>query len=328
VAAAPEEYAAVQAAMLLENPSPEANAQFLARAQRGAMAYSVALPRGGAASLRGEELIFTIRRQLRLPIPGLEPLGEKPRRCPCCASADVDIFGDHADSCKGMHGLHMKAHDLVRDAVQAVARLAGVREARSEPTRLIEGTHERPADVLLPSYLQLGSAAQRGMECCLDVVRVNSLAPSYIGQRPLQRPVEAAVREKDRRTGLPPHYFPYGFGFSSLGFFHEERVGALLSALAAHRQVAGGASGGQEVPEGAGEALAEQQWLPMLSVAAHRGTYFRIRALLRASSGSGVQPLSDIQFRHDGTAVHHSRRRRSVVGAAGSAALSTDRDQG
>jgi len=317
MAAAPAAYAEVAEARLREDPdSPAAAARFQARAEFGAVAFSAALPLGGRASLAGEELVWTYRQQLRLPIPGF--VGGS--RCPRCASAALDVYGDHADECKGegMPGLHIRAHDQVRDTVYAMARRAGVRDARIEPQRLVEGTQERPADVLLPGSLGLGEAHQRGMVCCLDVVRVNSLALSYIGQRPLRGPVEAAVRAKDRRTGLPQHIFAYGFGVSSLGFIHERRGRAVLAALAAHR------SGGAGAPEGAGEALAAQQWLPMLSVAVHRGSYLRTRALLgdAAGVGGGVQPFSDIQFRGDGTTGYHTRRRRR---AAGSVAGSTHR---
>jgi hypothetical protein len=142
-------------------------------------------------------------------------------------------------------------------------------------------------------------------------VRVNSLAPSYCAQRPLQRPLEAAVRAKDCRQGLPPSLFVLGFGFSSLGFFHRPRARALLRAFAAHR-VARAAAAALEAATGAraeaaeaelADAFIETQWLPDLSSAAHLGSYGRL-ALLRVGGFSGtaqLQSLSDLPYRADGS---------------------------
>ena len=84
---------------------------------------------------------------------------------------------------------------------------------------------------------------------------------------------------------------------------------------------------GEAPDEGAsaGEALAVQQWLPMLSAAAHRGSYYRVCALREAASSQGIQPLSDLDFRSDGSIPG---RRRGRGGAAGRSTLGATRAAG
>ena len=305
-----DEYAAVQAAARSEDSSAEALTHFKGRAVYGAMAFATLLPQRGVA-LAGPEFATVLRRQLRLPIPGL--LG---RKCPRCHTAVLDAFGDHIDTCGSghMHGLHMGAHNAMRDAVFEVARKAGFLGVRFEPPGLVEGTRERPADVLLPGSndLGLGRAQHQGLDCCVDVVRIHQLCPSYVSQPRPEEPMLRAALRKDGRPGLPPTAFVYGFAFSSLGGLLRERAAPFLGACAAQRQ-----RSDLSAEEGSGDAMATQMWLPRLSVAAHRGSYRMIRALLAPPGAlEAIQPLSDLVHRADGR----------LVGAAGHAAFRADPD--
>ena len=309
MAGAVAEYAAVQEAARQEDPSAEALTHFKGRAVYGAMSFATLLPQG--AALSGPEFATVLRRQLRMPIPGL--LG---RKCPRCNTADLDAFGDHIDCCASghMHGLHMGAHDAMRDAIFEVARKAGFLGVRFEPPDIVEGTRERPADVLLPGShdLGLGKAKHQGLDCCVDVVRLHQLCPSYVSQPRPEEPMRRAAARKDNRQGLPPTAFVYGFAFSSLGGMLRERAAPFLGACAAQRQ-----RSDPSAEEGCGDAMVQQMWLPWLSVAAHRGSYRMIRALLAPPGAlEAIQPISDLVHRADGR----------LGGAAGHAAFRADPD--
>ena len=294
---------ALQAAATAEPGAGQASvAHFRSRALYGASAYLRCL------TLSGSDFCGVLRRTLRLPVPGL---GDGTRRCPWPGcSAGLDVFGDHADACPALAGRRAAGHDLVRDAVEGVLRQAGFRP-HHEPVGLVPGTAQRPADVFISGAQDHGlgrTPQQRDLDCCIDVVGVHSLCPSYIGSADLQRPLVAAKAEKERRPGLPPEIFVVGFAFSSLGFLEPLAGRAVLGACDAcwcRRRAA------QDVTLDEGGALAvESRWLPQLSAAAHRGTWRAVQALVQGpapggggGAGEALVP-SALVYLQDGSVPH------------------------
>ena len=118
------------------------------------------------------------------------------------------FFGDHAEeaACRVHDGTHnWAAHNRVRDALAACAKEAGLLPETKKPA-LVEGTHERPADVYLPAEGRhgLGGTTSAGFGACVDVVEVRGLAPSAVVQQGLAPPLEEAERRKLRRMFEPP----------------------------------------------------------------------------------------------------------------------------
>ena len=106
-------------------------------------------------------------------------------------------------------GCRTAGHDSMRDALESVLRQAGYRPHR-EPVGLVPGTAQRPADVLLSGVQAHGlgrTAQQQQLDCCIDVVGVHSLSPSYVHRPDLLQPLREAKAVKERRQGLPSELF-------------------------------------------------------------------------------------------------------------------------
>ena len=89
----------------------------------------------------------------------------------------------------------------MRDQLFGVCKQAGFRP-QCEPPGLIDGSRERPADVLLPAGHRLGGAAAASHVCCIDVSGVRSESRSYV-PRGLMAPLAARHAKKAQRPAFP-----------------------------------------------------------------------------------------------------------------------------
>ena len=137
---------------------------------------SLGLPKAGAwlnavpsshrnLHMRTQE--FTIVSRYRLGAS----IYKQPGLCPAC-DRPSDVLGDHAILC-GHEGDRIARHDHLRDAIYnqaAEAMLAPKKEERN----LLQDTDSRPADILIPCWIDSKDAA-------LDVTVTNPLQKSLAG---------------------------------------------------------------------------------------------------------------------------------------------------
>ena len=174
--------------------------QFDAGAEYGAGHWALSLVGPWHNSLRAEEYGCAARRRFCLTFPGL-------RGYPACpflgCTERLDPFGRHIFACGGEHqkGRDQRAHNEVRDHLFGVCKQAGFRP-QCEPPGLIDGSRERPADVLLPAGHRLGGAAAASHVCCIDVSGVRSESRSYV-PRGLMAPLAARHAKKAQRPAFP-----------------------------------------------------------------------------------------------------------------------------
>jgi hypothetical protein len=269
--------------------------------------------------MRASDWRITLRRSLRLPFPALAKLSGG--RCALCGQP-CDAFGDHADSCRDLVGLHSVAHNQVRNAVYVTAQ-----EARLQPTLelsgLVAGTLERPADVHLPAHvphgLQPPQPAQQpgdgagdaaaaavapgdsggdgggdgdgdGAGACIDTVRVGVHCASYEAMGP-QGALRAAHHRKARRPP-PEGHFIVPIAFTTGGSFFEAALRPALTQWAALRLADADAAGDDRAVVSAQRCLL--RWRGRLSAAAARGTALLVGRLLQAARGPDEMPLTEV----------------------------------
>ena len=110
--------------------------------------------------LRGPEFVHSVKYRLGLP------LYTNPGPCPACHQP-ADLMGDHALACP-RYGDRITRHNQLRDLLYetaASAALGPVREGRF----LLPGTAAKPADVLLPRWID-------GKDGALDVTHCSQFA--------------------------------------------------------------------------------------------------------------------------------------------------------
>jgi hypothetical protein len=273
--------------------------------------------------MRASDWCITLRRSLRLPFPALAKLGGG--RCALCGQL-CDAFGDHADSCPVLVGLHNVAHNQVRNAVYVTAQ-----EARLQPTLELSGlvpdTLERPADVHLPAHVPhglqppqstqqpddgAGDAAAAaaapgdgdgdgdgdgngygdgdGDGACLDIVRVGVHCATYEAKGP-QGALRAAHGRKARRPP-PKGHFIVPIAFTTGGSFFEATLRPALTQWAALRLADADAAGDDRAVVSAQRCLL--RWRGRLSAAAARGTALLVGRLLQAARGPDEMPLTEV----------------------------------
>ena len=158
---------------------------------------SLGLPKAGAwlnavpsthrnLNLRTQDFVIMARYRLGASIY------KQPGLCPAC-DRPSDIFGDHAVSC-GHEGDRIARHDHLRDAIftqAAEAMLAPKKEERN----LLNDTDARPADVLIPCWIDSKDAA-------LDVTVTNPLQKSLANDptREAGHALGLAMARKERQA--------------------------------------------------------------------------------------------------------------------------------
>ena len=118
--------------------------------------------------LRKSEFILAARYRLGLPIFLQEG------NCPMTNCQGFgDKYGDHSISC-AINGERIAKHNHVRDAIFAAAAQAAL-GPRKEPAGLLPGSDDRPADVLLPFWVN-------GKDAALDISIVNPMQQALVEQ--------------------------------------------------------------------------------------------------------------------------------------------------
>ena len=181
----------------------------------------------GFRSLVSSEFVVALRRRGFVTFPEL-------RSCPHCSGcgAHADAFGDHAETCPALAKHATTVHNYVRDVLYALARSLGL-EPGWETPGLVEGTAERPADVLIPSHRSHGlgrEPAHAALDACIDVSGVCSLCDSYV-REPVLQPLYERCQLKMRRV-MPAGLFVAPLVFSSTGVFLERSLRPLLTRFA------------------------------------------------------------------------------------------------
>ena len=181
----------------------------------------------GFRSLVSSEFVVALRRRGFVTFPEL-------RSCPLCSGcgAHADAFGDHAETCPALAKHATTVHNYVRDVLYALARSLGL-EPGWETPGLVEGTAERPADVLIPSHRSHGlgrEPAHAALDACIDVSGVCSLCDSYV-REPVLQPLYERCQLKMRRV-VPAGLFVAPLVFSSTGVFLERSLRPLLMRFA------------------------------------------------------------------------------------------------
>jgi hypothetical protein len=239
------------------------------------------------APMSRRPLAMAVRRHLRLPLPELRDC----TRCACGSASDP--FGDHGDVCIRLAGLRSWRHNQVRDeGVLAPCKQVGLPAYREEPD-LVDGTADRPADVLVIG-LELEVQATHS-EVCFDVLVVGTTARSYLARGAALRPGAALAvgfsrklcnvqkLASDRMILVP-------LVASSTGGFHSAWA-HFYDKLAERWQLSGEGRDGA----GAKEAVVGR-WLAEASTALHRSQYAVIMGLARLCARSdpltGAEPHS------------------------------------
>ena len=175
-------------------------AQFDAGVCYGAGHWALGLAGRFHNSLRADEYGAAARRRFCLTIPALRAQPRCP--FPDC-SERLDAHGWHIFACSGSQQKKrdQRAHNEVRDHLFGVCKQAGLHPQLETP-RLVDGTFERPADVLLPAGHGLGGPAVASFVACLDVSGVRSECASYMAQG-LHAPLAARQAEKAKREFTP-----------------------------------------------------------------------------------------------------------------------------
>ena len=158
--------------------------------REGAGDYLNAMPsKGLGLHLRKQEFIFAIRFRLGLRV--FETEGDCPM--PRC-TIHSDAYGDHAISC-AINGERIAKHNHLRDAIYGTAVQARLSPAK-EPSGLLPGTDERPADVLLPHWTE-------GRDTALDITVINPLQSELVSK--VAKEGDAAVQHAYNRKMT--HYY-------------------------------------------------------------------------------------------------------------------------
>ena len=121
--------------------------------------------------LSGPVLEYSMRRLLRLPIPGFV------NGALCRCKESVDEFGDHADFCILMQGERGKRHHTVNSIAVHTSALQACLPSEIEAPHLTEDNNGRPADTLVSHGLEpvFGKRA-----VCYDVTGVGSSVEQYL----------------------------------------------------------------------------------------------------------------------------------------------------
>ena len=121
--------------------------------------------------LSGPVLEYSMRRLLRLPIPGFV------NGAMCRCKEIIDEFGDHADTCTLMHGERSKRHHTVNSVAVHTSALQACLPAEIEAPHLNEDNNGRPADTLVSHGLEpvFGKRA-----VCYDVTGIGSSVEQYL----------------------------------------------------------------------------------------------------------------------------------------------------
>ena len=140
--------------------------------------------------------------------------------CKGC-NKDVDILGEHAMNCRCGSGRYRR-HDAIRDIIADAARAASL-SPRVEARGLVEGSQQRPGDVLIPGY-------PLGRDLILDITIINPLQKSAWPEAAFMAGVAMErAKEKKRETysgKLRPNQIFKPLAFETLGGF--DRDSALL----------------------------------------------------------------------------------------------------
>ena len=160
-----------EAAQRLQNSagSDRDKARLNCVAREGSGDWLTALPsKALGLHLRKSEFILAARYRLGLPIYLQEG------RCPMdnCQGFG-DKYGDHSISC-AINGERIAKHNHVRDAIHAAAAQAAL-GPKKEPAGLLPGSDDRPADVLLPFWVN-------GKDAALDISIVNPMQQALLHQ--------------------------------------------------------------------------------------------------------------------------------------------------
>jgi hypothetical protein len=158
-------------------------------------------------SLSAEELACSARRHLSLSFPALrQRAGGRAVACPLCKEP-MDKLGAHVLACCKAGALDNACHDLVRDALYAACADAGFHPSKETPG-LVEGTRERPADVLLAAGHGLGTQAQATLAACMDCNGVRVECASYRATGAERSLSDAHARKKGRVFKAPASALP------------------------------------------------------------------------------------------------------------------------
>jgi len=230
----------------------------------------------GFRSLVSSEFVVALRRRGFVTFPEL-------RCCPSCSGcgAHADAFGDHAETCPALAKYATTVHNYVRDVLYALARSLGL-EPGWETPGLVEGTADRPADVLIPKHVTHGlgrEPAHAALDACIDVSGVCSLCDSYV-RLPVLQPLYERSQLKMRRA-LPAGLFVAPLVFSSTGVFLESTLRPLLVRFAEVLREEHPADDDDILQE-----MSERRFMPQLSTAVQRGWVYRYGRMLRNLSGS------------------------------------------
>ena len=124
-----------------------------------------------------------------------------PSACPFCDGA-MDSFGYHALTCKKGGCLGVR-HNALRETFIRFCKAAGVSDVERESPGLIEGSNDRPADVLLPtdSSSLFVSNFLSSSPACLDFAVTHSQQPLTLHRAGMK--TGAAAADYEARVKIP-----------------------------------------------------------------------------------------------------------------------------
>ena len=237
--------------LLDEAESVEERSRLLAVSTRESGAWLRALPLS-ALGLRMDDDTVRVAVGLRLGTPVCGP-----HRCQHC-SAEVDVLGRHALSCRRSEGRYLR-HAALNEIVKRGLIAAHV-PSRLEPTGLLRSDGKRPDGVTLVPW-------QAGRLLVWDVTCPDTFASSYRTQA-TQEAGKVAENAEDRKAekyrGLPASHSFTPIAIETMGAIGPRSM-AFLKDL------------GRRIAMESGEPRSKDFLLQRLSVAVQRGNCVSVR---------------------------------------------------